>query len=126
MVCINCNQEIEDNIKFCPHCGCTINVQTVKSYRDRSSSILLWFLIIYVAISLLGNIITGLLLGFNTGLSGKMISGLPLIISSLLFLLIPLAIKRKKIRIIAFVIVAIMVLFRVFSYIMYCYYVPTN
>ena len=48
MVCKNCNQEFDDNLMTCPHCGGNQKIDVEEPKCDSSSKLLFWFLLIYV------------------------------------------------------------------------------
>ena len=118
MVCKNCNQEFDDNLKTCPHCGGNQKIDVEEPKCDSSSKLLFWFLLIYV---ITGFILAPLanLLSFNFydiktesySFGFRIIVGIIWIVNGLSFLLLPPAIKNKKLKVIAYILVGIVVAF---------------
>lgn len=103
MKCSKCYQEI-GNAYTCPYCGS-------KIIDDNSSKLLLTYIIITAVCTILGGLIGWAFNFFNNYNFWNIIFQLIYIIRNLSIILVPLAIKNMKIRIIALVITIPIVLY---------------
>lgn len=115
MKCPKCKSEIEDGSKFCYHCGANIQAQTEKMIKKSftSSKLLLIWTIVFFVCTLAGAILENTTFWFEQ--PWRTLYVMICIILNLAFLLIPFAINKKPYKVVAFVLIGILVVYRIFN-----------
>lgn len=118
MSCLDCNTQNENSARFCENCGMDINHNTaVKNKGDKKSDI---FLTVFIIASIFFEIIIQLIdfivridhMFGNDDKQMVFIVRTIRIISYLIWLLLPLSIKNRRLRIISLVLTSIFVAYR--------------
>lgn len=118
MSCLDCNTQNENSARFCENCGMDINHNTaVKNKGDKKSDI---FLTVFIIASIFFEIIIQLIdfivridhMFGNDDKQMVFIVRTIRIISYLIWLLLPLSIKNRRLRIIGLVLTSIFVAYR--------------
>lgn len=116
MNCLRCNTPNEEGAKFCKNCGMDMTyTPSNESTNSKSSDT---FLIIFISIAFISAIaqfaIQKLVDNWYESPT-KYIQASLWLLQNLSFLLIPLAIKNKTLKIVGFIITAIMVIYWVYT-----------
>lgn len=111
MKCPKCNLEIEDGSKFCNHCGAKIQVKN----NDAISSTLLfvWAIVTFTCV-VIQAIFNNIFPSWYSSTPAKVFYLMVTLIQNLSDLLIPFAIKKIPLKIVAFVLVGIFVTYWVY------------
>lgn len=116
MNCLRCNIENEEGAKFCKNCG--MDVTFTPSNENTNSKSSDTFLIVFIAIAFVSAIaqfaIEKLVDNWYESPT-KYIQASFWLLQNLSFILIPLSIKNKALKIIAFIITVIMVAYWVYT-----------
>jgi predicted amidophosphoribosyltransferase len=111
MYCPKCQSQNEENAQFCRNCGTNLHTPQVETKEDNTSSTLLFMYIAIMAISVLAQFeIQNLVDNWYEGV-WKYVQGTLWLIQNLIFILIPLSIKNKALKIIGIVIAAILIIY---------------
>lgn len=116
MNCLRCNTPNEENAKFCKNCGMDMTyTPSNESTNSKSSDT---FLIIFISIAFISAIaqfaIQKLVDNWYESPT-KYIQASLWLLQNLSFILIPLAIRNKTLKIVGFIITAIMVIYWVYT-----------
>lgn len=113
MICPRCNTPNEVNTEFCKSCG--MDLAYTRSIKNNASD---KFLIVFIGIAFIVAIsqfaIQRLVGNWHEG-STKYIQSFLWLIQNLSFILVPLAIKNQTLKIVGFVISALMVIYWVYT-----------
>ncbi|MFC6096342.1 zinc-ribbon domain-containing protein [Flavobacterium qiangtangense] len=113
MICPRCNTPNEANTEFCKSCG--MDLAYTRLTENKASD---KYLIIFISIAFFAAIsqfAIRMLVGNWYEGSTKYIQGFLWLIQNLSFMLIPLAIKNQTLKIVGFVITAVMVIYWVYT-----------
>lgn len=116
MNCLRCNTENEEGVKFCKNCG--MNMTYTPSKENTNSKLSDTFLIVFISIAFVCAIaqfaIQKLVDNWYES-PAKYIQFSLWLLQNLSFIIIPLSIKNKTIKIIGIIISAIMVIYWVYT-----------
>jgi len=116
MNCLRCNTPNEEGAKFCKNCG--MDMTYTPSYENTNSKSSDTFLIIFIAIAFVSAIaqfaIQKLVDNWYESPT-KYFRGSLWLLQNLSFILIPIAIRNKTLKIIGIIITTIMVIYSVYS-----------
>ena len=116
MNCLRCNTENEEGAKFCKNCGMDMTYTPSNEGTNSKSSDT--FLIIFISVSFISAIaqfaIQKLVDNWYESPT-KYIQASLWLLQNLSFILIPLAIRNKTLKIVGFIITAIMVIYWVYT-----------
>ena len=116
MNCLRCNTPNEERAKFCKNCGMDMTYTPSNEGTNSKSSDM--FLIIFISVSFISAIaqfaIQNLVDNWYESPT-KYIQASLWLLQNLSFILIPLAIRNKTLKIVGFIITAIMVIYWVYT-----------
>ncbi len=116
MNCLRCNTENEEGVKFCKNCG--MDMTFTPSKENTNSKLSDTFLIVFISIAVVCAIaqfaIQKLVDNWYESPT-KYFQGSLWLLQNLSFILIPIAIRNKTLKIIGIIITAIMVIYWVYS-----------
>lgn len=104
MICPKCKRENEDGSMFCRYCGSSLNPVPEKDSSTSSILIFVW-VVVFVLLSIVNNLYTRLIDNWYEGTQRMVYLGIVLL-QNLSFILPPLAIKNKTLKIIGLIIMS--------------------
>ena len=116
MNCLRCNTENEEGVKFCKNCG--MDMTYTPSKENTNSKLSDTFLIVFISIAFVCAIALFALQKLVDNWYESPTKYIPSslwLLQNLSFILIPLSIKNKTIKIIGIIITAIMVIYWVYT-----------
>ncbi len=111
MYCPKCQSQNEENAQFCRNCGTNLYAPQVEAKSDNTSSTLLFVYIAIMAISVLAQFAIQKFVGYWYEGVWRYVQGTLWLIQNLTFILIPLSIKNKTLKIIGLVIAAVLIIY---------------
>lgn len=116
MNCPKCKLENEDGALFCKHCGSKLIVETTNG-KDYSSPLLFTYIIVVTIFYIINKLITTFSTDWYSSEGGfiSILYKCTTTIECLCFIMIPLAIKNRTLKIIALVITVPLILFWLYS-----------
>ena len=114
MICPNCNSEIENGALFCTHCGANLSAPA-ENQNSKSSYILLAWAVLTFVLGVINGIIGHTTPDwYNSHTLWPVMAGI-FILQNLSQLLVPFAIKKMPIRIIALVLISLILIYWLYS-----------
>ena len=117
MICPKCNHEIEDGAMFCRHCGSSMNPVPEKESNTSSVLILVWIIAVCV-FSVITTLYTKFVDDWYKGSSKMVYIGIQ-IINNIVMILPAFAIRNKTLKIIGVILMAIIIIWWVYTNIMW-------
>ena len=115
MNCLRCNTQNEEGAKFCKNCGMDMTYTPSKENSNSKSSDTLLIIFVFIAfVSAIVNFAIEKLVDWYESPT-KYFRGSSLLLQNLSFILIPIAIRNKALKIIGIIITAIMVIYWAYS-----------
>lgn len=120
MNCLRCNTENEEGAKFCKNCGVDMTyIPATENTSSKSSDTLLTIFIGVAFISTIAIFAIQKLVNDWYESPTKYIYSSLWLLQNLSFVLVPLSIKNKTLKIVGLIITAIMVIYHIYEYILW-------
>lgn len=114
MICPNCHSENESGAKFCTHCGANMYAP-VEANESKSSYLLFAWAMITVVLGVTNGVITHVTPGWYNSHTLRPIMAIVFMLQDLSQLLVPFAIKKTPLKIVALVFVGLLVIYWLYS-----------
>ncbi|MFI5405468.1 MAG: zinc ribbon domain-containing protein [Nitrososphaerales archaeon] len=115
MNCLRCNTPNEEGAKFCKNCGMDLHTTLEAKANTKTSDTLLIVFVSIVFVTAVAQFAMQKLVDNWYESPTKYIQGALWILQNLCFILIPLAIRNKSLKIVGLIITLIMVVYWVYS-----------